>query len=336
MSRCLLILTGLLAVSHGMAAAQMSYGRAPRVAKDPELPEGVGVEQMLGAQIPLDMVFHDHDGKEITLGQCIGGKPTILTLAYFSCPKLCTEVLNGLVGEMGKLTRFSLRAGDQFNVVTVSINPKDAPAFARMKRTSYHEAYDKRPEDRAGWWFLTASRGQGTNLLEAEAKIRKLADIVGYGYSADNFKAYRQAEAETDPVKRAVMLETAIRKTKDYIHPSTVIVLTKDGRISQYFHGLPRGTGTGGSIEEGYNAEDLRLALAKANDGTIGTALQRMAMNCFAYDEQSAVYKLNMGYLRWAAAPFVLLVPGIVYMTWRRARRERATLPAAPQQQAAT
>lgn len=321
MTRSLLIamlLTGLLA---GGARAQMSYGRAPKVNKEPELPPGVGVTQKLGAQIPLDLVFRDHDGHDIRLADCLQGKPTILVLAYFSCPKLCTEVLNGLVGEMKPLTRFSLRAGKDFNVVTVSINPRDAVAFARMKRLSYLEEYDKRPEHEPGWWFLTANHGQGTNLPEAEQKIRQLADAVGFNYAPDNHKAYAQAYAEPDDAKRHVMLETAIRKTKDYVHPSMVVVLTPEGKVSQYFHGLPRSAG--GNLDDGYTAEDLRQALAAANGGKIGTLLNRMAISCYAYDDLSANYKLNMGRLQWAAAPFLLLVPGIAFYAWRQARRER-------------
>lgn len=325
----LILFTGLAGAE---ARAQMSYGRAPRVAKEPTLPEGVGITQKLGEQVPLDLVFQDHDGKDIRLGDCVGGKPTVLVLAYFSCPKLCTEVLNGLVGEMKPLTRFNLRAGKDFNVVTVSINPKDAPAFARMKRMSYLDEYDKRPETEAGWWFLTASHGQGTNLLEAETKIRRLSDAVGFNYVADNHKAYEQANAEPDAAKKAVMLETAIRKTKDYIHPSMVVILTPDGKISQYFHGLPKAI-AGGSLDDGYTAEDLRQALAAANGGRIGSRLTNMALNCFAYDDLSATYKLNMGRLRWAALPFAFIVPAIGLYAWRQARRERGKQAPLPTQE---
>ena len=105
----------------------------------------------------------------------------------------------------------------------MSINPKDAPTFARVKRDNYLRDYDNRPEDEAGWWFLTASHGQGTNLVEADAKIRKLADAVGFHYVADNHKTYEQINAETDPTKKNLLLESAIRKTKDYTHPSVVM-----------------------------------------------------------------------------------------------------------------
>ncbi len=313
----------LVVLTGGELRAQISYGRAPKVAKDPEQPPGVGITQKLGGKVPLDLEFRDHHNRPIKLSECVGDKPTVLVLAYFSCPKLCTEVLNGLVGEMKPLTRFDMRAGKDFNVITVSINPKDDPQFARKKRTSYLDEYDKRAEEDPGWWFLTASHGQGTDLLEAEGKIRTLAESIGYGYAADNWKAYDAARSETDPAKRAVLLETAIRKTKDYVHPSVVVILTKDGTISQYFHGLPRAVG-GGDLDDGYNAEDLRTSLGTANGGKIGSTLNRLAMSCFAYDDQSATYKLNMSRLRWAAAPFLLMPLGFGFYAWRQARRERA------------
>lgn len=323
MHRGLLALVIVFAVATLDVRAQMSYGRAPKVAKEPNLPVGlVKVDQKLGGQIPLDLELYDHHGKPIKLADCVDGKPTILVLAYFACPKLCTEVLNGLVYEMQPLTRFNLRAGKQFNVITVSINPKDSPLSARPKRAAYLETYDKRGEDEPGWWFLTASHGQGTNLLEAQEKIKTLSDAVGFHYVADNREAYDQAYAESDETKRKVKLETAIRKTKDYVHPSMVLVMTPQGRISQYFHGLPRSIG-GDDLEFGYNAEDLRKALAAANDGRLGSRLTNMAISCYAYDDLSATYKLNMSRLQWVAAPFPFMVLGLVWYARRQALRER-------------
>jgi protein SCO1 len=326
-----LLLTFAIAAlaASGAAAQGMSYGRAPRTNPEPTLPPGVEVKQHLGETIPVDLVFNDHLGRPTRLGDLLG-KPTILVLAYSTCPKLCTEVLNGLVGEMKPLTRLGLRAGKDFHVITVSINPKDDPQAVRKKRMSYLEEYDHRAEDEDGWWFLTASSGQGTNLVDAEDKIRTLANAVGFHYVGDNAKAYEQAQVEPDAKLKAVKLETAIRKTKDYIHPSLVTVLTPDGTISQYFHGLPKPI-SGGSLDDGYTAEDLRVALSAANGGKIGTLLQRMAVNCFAYDDLSATYKLNMTILKWIAGPFVLMVFAFILRTYWKARHQRPTDPAAAQ-----
>lgn len=318
-------------VAAGPAAAQMAYGKAPRSNKEPDLPvdadgkTAVRVDQKLGAKVPFDLRFLDHDGKEVTLGECVGGKPTILVLAYYSCPKLCTEVLNGLTQEMKKLARVGLTAGRDFHVVTVGINPKENYTFARIKREAYLNEYDKRNPAEPGWWFLTASHGQGTDLLAAEDTVRTLADAIGFRYVPDNNKAYQQAAEAADEQQRRVKRETAIRKTKEYVHPSTVTVLTPDGTVSQYFHGMPRIGG--GDVEDGYTAEDLRQALAAANGGKVGTLLSRAMVNCFAYDDLTGHYQPVMRSLTLLAAPFPLLVGAIVWTAWRRSRREKAILP---------
>jgi protein SCO1 len=320
MQRIALLLALLLtAFAAGPASAQMSYGRAPRVNKEPDLPPGVGVEQKLGAKVPLDLKLFDHEGRETTIGEATAGKPTILVLAYFACPKLCTEVLNGLVGEMKALARLGLKCGDDYRVVTVSINPKDAPAFARMKRRSYLDELDKRPDSEAGWAFLTASHGQGTDLLEAQDKITLLATAVGFGYQPDNFKAYEEADAllATDAVKGKLLREKAIRKTKDYVHASTLIVLTNDGTISRYHHGL---------APVDHTAEDVRKSLKDAAGGSIGSLSTQMATLCFAYDQATGHYQPVMNALALAAAPFPFLIAGIIYLAFRRHRREKVAL----------
>jgi protein SCO1/2 len=302
------------------AAAQMSYGKAPRINKEPELPAGVGIEQKIGTKVPLDLTFYDHDGKDVLLGDCVTGKPTILVMAYYACPKLCTEVLNGLVRELKALNRLGLSAGRDFNVVTVSINPKDAPTFARMKRKSYLTEYDKRPEDEPGWWFLTASHGQGTDLLAAQDKVTTLAKAVGFNYAADNQKAYDEAAGEPDPVKQKILMEKAVRKTKEYVHESAVIVLTPDGRISQYHLGL---------APMNYHAEDLRKSLDAASGGKMGSVITDVKVLCFAYDVNDGHYKPVMRAMGLLAVPFAALAVGIAYVTWRKARRERPVAPEA-------
>lgn len=312
------LLAALLAAAP--AAAQMSYGKAPRLNKEPELPPGVGLEQKLGAKVPLDLTFYDHDGQPVRLGDCVGDKPTVLVLAYFSCPKLCTEVLNGLVGEMKKLSRVGLSAGRDYHVITVGINPKETWTFARIKREAYLAEYDRRNPAEPGWWFLTASHGQGTDVLEAEEKVRTLARAVGFNYAADNHKAYEQAAEETDPVKARVKMETAVRKTKDYVHPSMLAVLTPDGTVSQYHLGL---------APQDYTAEDIRRSLEAAKGGRVGSLVSRLALLCFAYDEHTGKYEPVMRALAVVALPFPLLIGAIVYSAWRRHRREKAITPAA-------
>jgi protein SCO1/2 len=173
-------------------AAQSPYGRPP-------LLNGVGIEQRLGAQVPRDLAFTDDSGNNIHFGDYMGRKPVILALVYYRCPSLCSLVLNGIV----RSTKYqTMSAGKDFEVVAVSIDPRETPAVASQKKREYLSAYG-RPESAGGWHFLTG----------AETASRSLADAVGFHYNYD-------------------------QKTDQYAHPSGIIVLTPGGRISRYFYGI--------------------------------------------------------------------------------------------------
>ena len=280
----------VLAASPFAVAQVSSYGKAVRLPRTPDVGKDVGVEQKLGETVPMLTEFYDHEGKAIALKDCIGGKPTILILAYYSCPKLCTEVLNGLVGEMRELSRSGYVAGRDYNVVTVSINPKESPPFARMKRQSYLNDYDQRPETEAGWWFLSANQGQGTNVKDAQAKIDEIANAVGFKY-------------EVDP------------SGKDFIHPSTIIILTPEGKISRYLHNL---------APQDYTAKDIKFSMIEASNGKMGKLSDRMAILCFAYDEMSGKYTMvAMRAMGLLALPFPFLIGWIAYAAWKRSKVEK-------------
>ena len=133
------------------------------------------------------------------LGEYFGKRPVILVLGYYECPMLCTQVLNGLVSALGILT---FDAGREFDVVAVSINPKESPALAAQKKQSYMERY-KRPQADAGWHFLTGT----------EASIHQLAEAVGFRYGFDD-------------------------EIQQYAHAAVIEVLTPRGIISKYFYGF--------------------------------------------------------------------------------------------------
>lgn len=165
----------------------------------PELLKQVGIDQKLNEQIPLDLTFRDEHGNAVALRQYFGQKPVILSLVYFTCPMLCTQVLNGLNRSM-KLQ--SLEIGKDFNVITVSIDPSDSTTVAAAKHDLYTGIYG-RPGGVEGWHFLT---GQ-------EPQIKGLADAVGFRYAYDP-------------------------DSKQYAHASVIIVLTPEGKISRYLYGI--------------------------------------------------------------------------------------------------
>ncbi len=115
--------------------------------------------------MPLDLTFTDESGREVPLGEFFGKRPVILALVYYECPMLCTQVLNGMVSALGVL---NFDVGREFDVVAVSINPKEMPALAAEKKQAYLERY-KRPQTAAGWHFLT---GKEENIQTARRRGR--------------------------------------------------------------------------------------------------------------------------------------------------------------------
>jgi cytochrome c oxidase subunit 2 len=158
----------------------------------------VGVTEHLGGQVPLELTFTDHRGQRVRLGDYFrDGKPVILTLNYYSCAMLCGLQLNGLLKGMKGL---NWSAGDQYRVVTVSIDPREDATLAGGKRRAFLGEYG-RPH--ADWSFLVGE----------EANIKRLAQAVGFGYRYD-------------------------AATKQYAHPAVLYVLSPKGKIDRYLYGI--------------------------------------------------------------------------------------------------
>ena len=159
----------------------------------------VGFDQKLDAQVPLDISLKDEQGKPVRLGDFFGERPVILTLVYHECPMLCNEVLNALTRGLKGLT---FDVGDQFEVVTVSINPAETTELAAKKKAHYLKRYG-RPGAGRGWHFLTGDEGS----------IRKLAQSVGFRY-------------------------VYMPESKQYAHAAGLVLLTPTGRVARYFFGI--------------------------------------------------------------------------------------------------
>jgi protein SCO1/2 len=182
-------------------ALLLVFGLGP-VRAEPVLPpvlRGVGFDQRLNEQVPLDLAFKDESGQPVRLGDYFQGKPVILVLAYYRCPMLCTQVLNGLVRA---LLDIPLDVGKEFEVVTVSFDPRETPELAAAKKKTYLERYG-RPGAAAGWHFLTG---------EQDA-IRRLTESVGFRYTYDP-------------------------RNDQFAHASGLLVLTPAGKISRYFYDI--------------------------------------------------------------------------------------------------
>jgi protein SCO1 len=198
--------TVLLLAWAGIASAQVALGQIaliqiyappqPQVYAPSRLLQQVGISQKMGAQIPLDLRFTDESGREVELRQYFG-KPVILALVYYQCPSLCNLVLNGIVRSVKDL---DLPAGDQYQVIAVSFDPRETPSMAEAKKETYLKQVHTGGE---AWHFLTSP--------ETSSKV--LADAVGFRYVYDEM-------------------------TNQYAHSSAIMILTPRGRIARYFYGI--------------------------------------------------------------------------------------------------
>lgn len=176
----------------------------PVLAQSSETPPqelaGLGIFHQGGAALPLDLEFTDSAGQRVALNDFFGsGRPVLLTLVYYDCPMLCNILLDSFVKGLKDL---EWTAGQEFEIVTVSIDPKDTVAAAVLKKDHQIEHYE-RPSAAAGWHFL----------LGDEPAILKLADTVGFKF------AYNDERGE-------------------YMHAAGIFVITPEGKVSQTLLGL--------------------------------------------------------------------------------------------------
>lgn len=233
----------------------------------------VAFEQNLGVQVPLDLPFRDETGRAVRLSQYFTGRPVILALVYYECPMLCVQALNGLVKALKVL---ALEPGRDYTIVTVSFNPNETPAQAAAKKDEYI-ARLRKPGAAGAWHFLTGN----------EASIRVLTDTVGFHYVYDE-------------------------ATKQYAHPTGMIVLTPEGRTSKYVFGID------------YGPRDIRLALVEASDNKVGTPADRLLLYCYHYDPATGKYGLVLlNVIRIGGVLTVALIGGFILLMRRRERRVR-------------
>ena len=201
----------------------------------------VSFDQNLGATVPLDAVFRDDTGQPVSLRFLLGGRrPAVLVLGYKECPMLCSMVLGGLTES---LTQMRATTGRDFDVIDVSIDPQQTWQEAAAQKRLYFKRYARHGAD-AGWHFLTSPD---------DATIHRLADAVGFHYAYD----------------------PAI---KQYAHPSGVVVLTPEGKVSRYFFGV------------NFEARDLQDALTAAGTRAISSPIARLLLVCFHYNPTTSHY----------------------------------------------
>ena len=193
--RLLLLSVGCIAVL--LCVPQLSW--AKMVPEPKPVFHNVGLDQKLDAQVPVDLKFFDESGEEVRLRDYLGKKPVVLNLVYYQCPQLCGQVLHGL---LTSIQAIPLELTQDYDILTISIDPRETYHLAAEKKTRYVEKYAREGAN-TGWHFLTGP----------EESSKRLADVVGFRYEYDT-------------------------RTDQYAHASGIIVLTPEGKVSKYLYGI--------------------------------------------------------------------------------------------------
>ncbi|MQA30873.1 MAG: SCO family protein [Luteitalea sp.] len=264
------------------ASGQMTGAPTPGYRQAPGLPASsmpaplreIGFDQHLDQPLPLDAAFRDEQGRTVRIGEYFGARPVVLAFVYYQCPMLCTQVLSSITSTLGVM---NLDAGKDFELVMVSFDPRETPAQASDKKAEYLARY-QRPGAEAGWHFLTGD----------QESIARLTKAAGFRYVWDE-------------------------PTKQFAHPTGVIVVTPDGRPARYLFGIE------------YGPRDLRLAIVEASSGAIGSLVDELLLFCYHYNPETGRYGLViMRTLRIAGVATVLAIGAFVAVMVRRERRTTA------------
>ena len=258
--------------------------------------ENVDVTERLDEAMPLDVELTDHTGRKVTLRDYFDGeRPVVLTFAYHTCPTLCSLVLDAT---RRGLTTQDWTAGQEYQVLTISIDPEETVEAAAQKREETIRAYRNGDdavlteiENGAGEALardaVVAERGEVEwhFLVGDESAIETLTEAAGYRYFYDEFR-------------------------KQYAHPAAVMFLTPDGKMARYLYGL--------RLEH----NDVRLALLEATEGRSITSGERFLLYCYAYDgEQSGYVLVAQNIMKIGGALTVLVVGAFLFFFWRRERK---------------
>lgn len=266
----LLLSSACVALVAGSASAQLAGQELAEL-------QGVEVEQHLEAQLPLDAAFTDASGESFTLGSAFDELPVILTLNYFDCPQLCDMQLANLALAMGTM---DLQLGEDYRVVTISIDPKDTSEKMTQLRDRYVANYlDSSKEAGESRDPAAASRGW-ICLTGDKLEIDRVAETAGFGYRW-------------------------LEDRGEYAHQAANILCSPSGKVMRYLEGIDPAL-----------AGVLRLSLVETSEGKVGTLFDGLFLNCFIYDPNSGQYTLAATRLLKVAAALTVLavVTGVFFM----------------------
>lgn len=234
----------------------------------------IGITENLGTQLDLSLPLIDENGQAVTLGKYFDGRhPVSLSLIYYGCPGLCNFHFNGVVDA---LKGVDWSPGDKFQVLAISFDPRDSSELGAQKRQSYSKLFN-RPGTEKGFHFLTGSK----------ETIEKLTQQVGFKYKWDE-------------------------QANDWAHASAAVIVTPEGRISRYLHGIQ------------FDAPTFKMALNEASRGKVGTLIDKMVWYCFRYDPHQSKYVLYaFRAVQFGALAIILVLAAILLPVWFKGRLSR-------------
>lgn len=266
----LLAVSAWLLAGTGMLCAVAGAGEPTHLRAPPDLLQKVGFTQKLGAQVPLDTVFRNTQGQRVRLGDVVGDRPTLLVPGYFSCVNLCGVVRSAVASAVAAS---GLAPGRQFNVILVSIDPDDGHRSAAT--TQQNDAAGHADAYVPRWHYLTGSGDASAVLMRA----------VGFRYLFD-------------------------QRNGQYDHDAGIVLLTPQGRVSQYLFGVR------------FDPETLRLALVHASDGRIGNVVDHFLLLCCDYDPSTGRYSLVIHRVMQLLG-LLTVVSLLLLIMWLRHREKR-------------
>jgi protein SCO1/2 len=244
-----------------LLVAALAAVAVPAEAQDGELnldaPPGletVDVVEHLDGPVPLDATFRNHAGERVTLGEYFDGRrPVLLNLVYHSCPTFCSLVLDAT---REVLQGQAWTVGEEFQVVTLSIDPRDTPEVAADARQRLLHRYSRDAAEE-GWHFLVAERTlseqEAVSALGIDPQVQRVMDATGF-------------QAQWMPAQG------------QFAHPGVIMLLTPEGRLARYLYGLE------------YAPSDIRLGLLEASEGRSISTVERVLLYCYRYDASQGTY----------------------------------------------
>jgi protein SCO1/2 len=253
-------------------AAALGFGQQP--GSNPA--KQIGIDQKLGIKVPYDLRFTDETGKTLKLGDLIGERPVVLVPIFYGCKSSCTLIRDGMIKVANSQKKLS--AGEDFDVVVLSIHPKETPAMAAEAKKYWMQNYRTEGTDSA-WHFLTGELGP----------IRSLTQAIGFRFFYDP-------------------------ATGQIAHPSTIVILNKEGVISHYMMGAQ------------YPALDFKQAIADAEANKVGEKSPTILLGCLQLDQATGKYRIVVDrVLKVLGIGTVLLLATCILLLSLRNRREPLT-----------